>query len=325
MERATNIRTPASSTGRAPRTPFPSWEGAIVFLAVAILFVGFPLPAAAQSSSGSEGSSGSLEAAEAAADSGRVERARELLDAWLAAREGSAPSGRVDRARFLEARLAADPDSARRLYARLAVEAGSEVGGRARLRLAQLRLAGGQTAAALGDLELVRADHPGSPAAAESWLWTGRAHRAGGDSAAACRAYGRAERSAARAGLADLRRRAEEARAGCTGSAGAGDVARGAAPEPRWVVQLGAFSDDAAAERLRGRAEEAGFQTRVVTGGEQGLHRVRVGRFADRAAAEAVVRRLEERGFRALVVDAGGSADAGADGSGDTAAGGSGP
>lgn len=265
------------------------------------IFVAAPLPAAAQSSS-----SASLDAAVAAADSGAVERARELLDAWIATRQSEASPEQRDRARFLEARLTQDPDSARQLYTRLAVEAGSEVGARARLRLAQLRLARGETEAALADLEFVRADFPGSPAAAESWLWTGRTHRAAGAGEAACRAFARAERAAAGAGTSDLRREAEQARAACEGgpvAAGGGGTGDGGAGG-RWVVQLGAFRDREAAEGLRERAEEAGFQARVVAGpDDRGLHRVRVGRFRDRSAAEAVVRRLHERGFRALIAE----------------------
>lgn len=282
---------------------------ALGFLALATLLA-WPFPAVAQASS-----SGSLEVAEAAADSGHVERARELLDAWIATREGDAPSDRWERARFLEARLAEDPDSARRLYARLAVESGSEIGARARLRLAQLRLARGEAEAALGDLELVRADFPGSPAAAESWLWTGRARQASGAPGAACRAFDRAGRAADGAGLADLRRRAEDARSACRGRDGETATAEATTPEGetpagRWVVQLGAFRDPSAAEELRERAEEAGFQARVVTtADDRRLHRVRVGRFGGRTAAEAVARRLENRGFRALIVATAGTED----------------
>lgn len=300
-DEAPRVRSPARDLPR----PVPSWVGwAVALLGLAVL-VGAPASAAGQSSS-----TPSLEAAVAAADSGAVERAREMLDAWIATRQGSATADQRDRARFLEARLAQDPDSARRLYARLAVEASSEIGARARLRLAQLRLARGETDAALGDLELVRADFPGSPAAAESWLWTGRAHRAAGAPAAACRAFGRAERAAAGAGLGELRREAEASRAACDGDGpAAGEPAGEAgAAGTRWVVQLGAFRDRSAAEDLRERAEEAGFQARIVTGGDPpGLHRVRVGRFGDRAAAEAVARRLEERGFRALIAESAGT------------------
>ncbi len=310
-ERVTRVRSPA----RSLRPRAPSWaEVTRVLLACAACFAA-PAPTAAQDSS-----SPSLEVAEAAADSGDVERARELLDAWIATREGDAPSDRWERARFLEARLAEDPDSARRLYARLAVESGSEIGARARLRLAQLRLARGEAEAALGDLELVRADFPGSPAAAESWLWTGRARQAAGAPGAACRAYDRAGRAAAGAELADLRRRAEEARSACRERGGEPASAAGAAegdsaPEDasaagRWVVQLGAFRDPSAAEELRERAEEAGFRARVVTtADDRRLHRVRVGRFGGRTAAEAVARRLEDRGFRALIVESAGTED----------------
>lgn len=298
--RRADATTRVRSLARHLRTAVGFRGARAVALVVAVATLAFPGPAAAQSAS-----SPSLEAAESAADSGTVERARELLDAWIATREGSATPGQRDRARFLEARLTEDPDSVRRLYARLAVEAGSEVAARARLRLAQLRLARSEVDAALGDLELVRADYPGSPAAAESWIWTGRAHRAAAAPEAACRAFGRAESTAAAAGLSDLRRRAEEARSGCDdGDVATGDDGADATPSTRWIVQLGAFREPSAAEGLRRRAEEAGFQARVVTtAADRGLHRVRVGRFGDRTAAAAVVRRLEDRGFRALIVE----------------------
>lgn len=287
------------------RSPLRGERRAVPALGVVALLVGLaaPAPAAAQSSDPP-----SLEAAEAAADSGAVDRARKLLDGWLEAGGEDASPERRDRARFLEARLTEDPDSARRLYARLAVEGGSEIGARARLRLAQLRLARGETEAALGDLELVRADFPGSPVAAESWIWTGRVHRAAGTPEEACRAFGRAERAAARTGDAGARRRAREARSSC--GAGAEDVAeRDADASPAaWVVQLGAFRDAEAAERLRRRAEEAGFQARVA-GGNAGLRRVRVGRFGDRDAAESVMRRLRDRGFRDVIVERVGADD----------------
>lgn len=294
----TGVRSPA----RSLRARASSWAEVTRVLLACAACLAAPVPTAAQASSPA-----SLESAEAAADSGDVERARELLDAWIATREGDAPSGRRERARFLAARLAEDPDSARRLYARLAVESGSEIGARARLRLAQLRLARGEPEAALGDLELVRADFPGSPAAAESWLWTGRARQADGASGAACRAYDRAGRAAARSGLVDLRRRAEEARSACRDGDSA---AEGASPAGRWVVQLGAFRDPSAAEELRERAEGAGFRARVVTtADDRRLHRVRVGRFGGRTAAEAVARRLEGRGFRTLIMESAGTED----------------
>lgn len=234
-----------------------------------------------------------LARAEAAADSGATEEARRLLARWRESGAGSADRAASARARLLAARLASDPDSARNLYVRLAVEGPPEFAARARLRLAQLRLAEGRPDRAIEDLERLRADVPGGPLAAESWLWTGRARQLAGDRAGACDAY----RTAARAVQGEaLRAEAEEALDGCglVGAPGTGPV---------WSVQLGAFSDASAAEALRRQAERAGHSARVLPAGEDGLHRVRSGRWGSRADAEAAAGRLEAQGFHVLVVE----------------------
>lgn len=292
--------------------------GRTATLAVAVLL------AAAGPLGGQETPEPTLPAVTAAADSGRLDRARELLVRWRQERAPEADLGRLRRAELLAARLATDADSARRRYARLAVEAGGEVGARARLRLAQLHLAEGATGPALRQLELVRSDLPGDPLADESWLWTGRARLAEGDTTAACEAL----RRAAGAG-GELRERAARATGACglepaggpVEVAASGDEAAGApgggaggddagaegdsaAAPAGWSVQAGAFSDPAAADRMRERLREAGWEARRLPPGPDGLHRVRVGRWSDRAAAEEQARSMQEEGFRVLVVEA---------------------
>lgn len=251
---------------------------------------------------------GDLDAVAAAADSGELERARRMLERWRAERASSAGLDQLRRSSFLAARLSEHADSARALYARLAVEDDGELGARARIRLAQLHLASGEPDPALRQLELVRADFPGHALAMESWLWSGRARLAAGDTAAACAALRRAARGGS--GLAD---RAARASSGCglgppsdsVRIAGAGGSEAGQEREAAqgWAVQLGAFSDRASAVQLLRRARDGGWDARrVPPWSEAGLHRVRVGRWDDRSTAEEAARALQEAGFRVLVV-----------------------
>ncbi len=86
-------------------------------------------------------------------------------------------------------------------------------------------------------------------------------------------------------------------------------VAQAAAPEEisatgMWAVQLGAFSDQAKADKLAADLRQQGFAaflTKVSTDKGQ-LHRVRIGPQADRAAAEAVAKKLESSGHTSRVV-----------------------
>lgn len=234
-----------------------------------------------------------LDRVEEAADSGAADEARRLLARWWDAHgDGTDPPSSA-RAGLLAARLASNVDSARSLYVRLALEGPPDVAARARLRLAQLRVAEGRPDRALKDLERLRADFPGQPLVAESWLWTGRARRLSGDRPGACDAYRAAVREADRD---PLRTEAEEALAACR--AGADE-----APS-LWSVQLGAFGDPSAAEALRRQAERGGHPARVLPPGPDGLRRVRSGRWSARTDAEAAARRLEAQGFRVIVVEA---------------------
>jgi cell division septation protein DedD len=69
---------------------------------------------------------------------------------------------------------------------------------------------------------------------------------------------------------------------------------RPAAASVGFVVQLGAFANDAEARRLQDRARSAGFSAFVEPVRTEGgtLHRVRVGPVADRADADALRARV---------------------------------
>lgn len=291
----------AAGAGRLRR--LPATAGA---LALSLLVLAAP-------ARGQERRAGAaLDSVKAALDSGRVEAARTALQRWTRTRAPEASPRQRARARLLRARLAEDADVARREYARVALEGGPE-GARARLRLAQLRLARGQHGRALEELDVLRADYPGRPPAAEAWLWTGRVREATGEEEAACRAYRRAEETALAVSAPSVGEAAGEALAGC----GAGDGGRpgdagpgGDGDAAAFAVQLGAFSTRQAALELRDRLGEAGFEARVLSpAGGGGLHRVRVGAADDREGAEALAGRLERRGFDAIVVSSGSTED----------------
>ncbi len=77
-------------------------------------------------------------------------------------------------------------------------------------------------------------------------------------------------------------------------------------PGDGWAVQVGSFSQQANATRLRARLEEDGFKaylSRVVTDAGT-MHRVRVGPVADRAAADELVEKLSRAGQKGRVVPA---------------------
>lgn len=261
-----------------------------------------------------------LDSVEAAVDSGRVDAARETLERWMDDSFAEAPVELRARARILQARLAEDPTEARRAYALVAVEGGPE-GARARLRLAQLHLAEGRHERALDELETLRADVPGSPLAAEAWLWTGRVREDTGAGEEACEAYRRASDAApgAEGPGEEVGRAAEACRrgdgtpdwgdaapsgVGRTAAADGPEAAGGGRADRGFAVQLGAFAATESAEELRSRAAEAGFDARVTPRGQgDGLVRVRVGAFGTEAAAEEAARTIEGEGFRAIVVE----------------------
>lgn len=279
-----------------------------------------------------------LDAIEAAADSGRADSARRMLDRWMDARSGAASPEQRVRASFLRARLTRDADSAASRYLRVAVDGAGGYGERAWLRLAQLRLAAGEPGRALQVLDRLRSDYPGTRLTAESWLWTGHARRAAGQGREACDAWRRAVESAGD-DEGTVRRRAQTVLAGC-GSAGGDEVADSedvsddappddpdddpartgeARPDSAvagapadsarrrsgWVVQLGAFRHRSGAEKLMRtvgeRVPDAELAI-VPPGPDEKLHRVQTFPPGDRASARRLAEELESRQISAIVV-----------------------
>lgn len=275
----------ASGARRRSRLALPRGLAAMVPL-VAVFLSAAPLLA----------QSGTLlDSAEQAADLGRVDEARGLLDRWFASPEAARREADVERARFLRARLTRDLDSARVDYLWVAVRGDVRFGAAARLRLAQLYVAEGRPDRAEENLERMRADYPGSPLEFESWLWTGNARWAAGDRAGACAAWETAAsvapgpadesgRSLVRSALEDCR------------NAPVTDT-------ESFSVQLGAFSSRETAEELRNRIVASGHEARVLAPDEAGgLYRVRSGRFPGREEAARHAVRLSEEGFESIVV-----------------------
>jgi tetratricopeptide (TPR) repeat protein len=254
--------------------------GALVFAAITSCFVGAGHAAAQTAGSGIS----ELDRAQALADSGRTDEARASLGVWYGASQAPGPV-ELSRARLLRARLASDPDSAELDYVWVAIEGDAAHAPEAFLRLAQLRLLRGEPERALTDLERLRSSHPTDPRIGESWLWTGHAHEALGELEAACAAWGRAEPAdpVTHPAVAEALRACEEG----------GAV---------FAVQVGAFGETSGAETIRRRLESAGFETYVVTSGDDGLHRVRTGRFMHLTSAALYAERVRRSGFEAVVV-----------------------
>jgi len=147
---------------------------------------------------------------------------------------------------------------------------------------------------AAADLELLRADFPGSPLVPESWLWTGLALEALGDPAAACAAWTKA----ASGMLSDpITAQATDELSRCSGGRTEGPDASS------YTVQLGAFGTREAADDVRSRAAATGVDVRVHDpDSSTPLYRVRVGHFAGRDDAARLAVRLRSDGFEAIVV-----------------------
>jgi len=78
------------------------------------------------------------------------------------------------------------------------------------------------------------------------------------------------------------------------------------AAEPRWMVQLGSFSEQDNARRLADRVSTFGYEAEVSSfrAGGRTMHRVRVGAADTRGEAEATASSLAAHGFVAQVVAA---------------------
>ena len=246
---------------------------------------GLPVPSAARAQAAAPVD---LDHLEARIEAGRFEGAAAAIQSWFATEERNAAGGDVLRARYLRARLLADPDSARAELLAVAMNGGSRHGSRAWLRLAQLDLALGEPSRAAADLERLRADHPRSAEAVESWYWTARTFEDRGLLDRACEAWQRGAAEGRRVGATETALLAESSALGCASGA------------PRFAIQVAAFSRRDPADEMRGQLEAAGFFARVVE--YDGLHRVRLGRFARREAAESLARRLRDAGFEPAVI-----------------------
>lgn len=259
-------------------------------LVLLLVLAGAPFaPAAAQESA--------LDEVEALVASGRVDSARERLLAWWeAGREESAAVER-QRALWLRGRLTVDPGMARRDYMRLVLEhPGGPYSAAALQRLAQGADAGGRHAAAADYYEQILREYPGSPHRLEARRWLEENREAvarSREERAAARSEAAAETSAPER---DAPERADAAGAEAEGAdqpSASGGV----------TVQLGAFSSEERARSVLDAARNEGFDgLRLVRTPESELVRVRAGRFPDRDAADALRTRLRERGFDAVVV-----------------------
>lgn len=236
-----------------------------------------------------------LDAIEATADLGDAVRAREQLEAWLAAHELEASRGELTHARYLRGRLMSSADSAEVEYLRAAIDGDGPFASRARLRLGQLRLAKGDLRRAAHHLEQLRSDDPGGAMVPVSWVWTARVAESSGDASAACDAWARARSLLNMTDPARLE--AEQSRSRCE------EPARQPGEVVTYTVQLGAFGTEEAAIRLRDGAANIGVAVRVEppSGGVR-VYRVRAGRFGTREAADMLVRRFQGEGFDAIAV-----------------------
>ena len=190
--------------------------------------------------------------------------------------------------------MAENVDSAEVDYLEAAVRGGESYAALARLRLAQLRLTSGRPATAAADLELLRADFPGSSLVPESWLWSGFALEGLGDPASACAAWTRAADGSPSDPIVS------QARDGLS-ACDSGQIAQHGTDS--YTVQLGAFGRREAAEDIQSRATTTGVDVRIHDPDTSTpLYRVRVGHFTRKDDAARLAVRLRSDGFEAIVV-----------------------
>ncbi len=243
-------------------------------LLMALLVMGSPAEAWPQAAE-------TLDGVEELVRAGRSEEARQELLRWWNREYGDASRRDVQRGLWLRAQLTVDPRQASLDYRRLVVEyPGGPYADLALLRLAQSAFALGDSAAAREHVTRLQRDYPAGSATREAEAWWAEPGplppRA---------APGR--QAAAPAPPPDADREPE----------GGSDLAG----EPRFAVQLGAFSVREGAESVHREAMGAGFSARIVRIGSDGLFRVRVGMFRSSDAAAEILLRLRELGFSAAL------------------------
>jgi cell division septation protein DedD len=293
----------------APPSRALARRAAVRCVTAALLVMAAALPADARRQA-----DGRLDAVDAAIASGRFTEARTLLDAWnrqFGDAAAGAPAAERARGLYLRARLTTNPQQAVDAYlAVVLAHPSAAVAPLALLRLSQGLLATGDAGRAIGYLERLSNDYPGTDARADGQLWLVRAYAAAGRSDAACAAFRRAEQAAA--GDATLLDRLQAESSACANPAAAAPVAAAtataaartppAAATGRFAVQIGAFRDRAGAERAAADARTRGFDSRIITTPENSLFRVRVGRFESAALAAAETARILAAGLTAIVV-----------------------
>jgi len=177
-----------------------------------------------------------------------------------------------------------------RMFQRVAIEyAWSPWADDALLRLAQLDYAANDLTGAVRDLDALRQDYPSSPLLSTAALWAARAHFGLGDVSAACEWL---DRGLAGAGDdVELKNRLMFHRRRCSaGDAAVDSAPRDTAGAGGYRVQVLATRSREAADAFLPRVTALGFTPRIVADGS--WFKVQVGAFSDEAAARAAAARI---------------------------------
>lgn len=261
--------------------------------------------------------------------SGRFTEASNTLAQWEASYadpRSSATSADRARALFLRGVLSADAKEAEDAFVGVVLSYPSSASApEALLRLGQGMLTAGEPRRAMGYLERLRSDYPGSPQREAGLLWLARAQLATGSAAAACSTAADAAAASASINMRTLlelerdRACAAGAQASASpfsaaprplpppaaGAAAARNPNPGAAAAPAgdYAVQTGAYREISSAQNIASQMRTRGFDVRVVLVGDSPLHRVRFGRFATQEEATAASRRIRDAGFAIIIVN----------------------
>ncbi len=227
---------------------------------------------------------------------GRVADARAELTAWWDASWDDAGRDARQKGLWFRGVLTLDPGQAASQFRRLAAEyPGGSWSAAALLRLGQMELLAGDVLGAaryFGDL--VR-DYPASGARLEAAEWLD-ANELAIEQARLVSARG----AVVPVPVGDARD--VDPDPPVVTAAGSDDEDEQPVARGDWAVQLGAFSSTQRAEELAVRAQDAGFEPRVVKVGDSELVRVRVGYFDSAEIAETVYDRIVRAGFEARIV-----------------------
>lgn len=232
-----------------------------------------------------------LERAEAHANRGEMEAARQVLASWENEYGSAASLSQRARAWFLAARLTEDGPTAELIYLRVAIEgSATPYADDALLRLAQYKYAQGEYSKAIEYLGRLRRDYPTSEHSSAALLWLSKSASAMGDAERACEAADQGLRELP-PGDTELERLLQAERTGC------GETAR------TYTVQVGAFNEVAAAQSLARDLLSRSFDAWVLNATpEDPLYRVRVGRGLIEAEAETLADRLVAAGYSPFLV-----------------------